>query len=754
MKGKSMKQCLAYAALLAAFGASAYDNPLAVEIASGESTLDASRLAGHDAIVKTGSGTLVLPSIPDFAGDIAIRQGVVKVASEGALGTADGKTIVAPGTQLYIDAATADLDFSAEPMEIASLNGSVAVYVNNKGDAQKNLGEIRLSGDARIFISKNYIWKTDCHLGGHTLSFGGTSGSVFLHRSGGMCSAGRIVVDKIRFLLRGSSVFQGDSGSVLETVNKATVSFFNFSGSIPWTLRPRSSLALDVRYAGGKDGNVNAYDGSIDLSYASISLARGQNIENTGMTLSGKITGANGLMTGLGDIYKTLTVHITNPNNDFQGGAAFNGSTLHLPVSGALPADGGPLQMKNGTLILTNELAYALPSAIFDEAGSVLGIKATGEWRERLVKTGDGNLAYDTYIDAPVLDLQGGVFTLPPEIVTVVTNRQPGIYGGSRTFSNSDEVSEFYSGAECITNSRCVRPEMAYKCGTGDGWTAHTAYTYDGYVWNRNATNEIWRFVVCMLTKGKIIIDGTNIVESTLAARSDVPNGGAQMKSFVMTPGWHRIQMRMYVSNVGESSSSGGGAYQNNKSDWIANCGFTWGQRKGMMFDRYGREGKTVSDFDYIVDSGDGHLLTLTDDEDTVIRKLPVFDTVVATNAAATLDLNGNDYTVNDLVGFPSLVNAGTFTVNNDWRLTFIGTVTCDGKVVFASDATLTVDARTPAAFGRSGETEWIIMTAEGGIEGCPRLNAPDVKGTWKVSVDGNAVKLSFAPKGLAIVIR
>lgn len=749
-----MKRYLAYAALFAAFGASAYDNPLEVNVESGESSLEASQLAGRDAIVKTGGGTLVLPSIPDFAGDIAIREGIVKVASEGALGTADGKTIVAPGAQLYIDAAAADLDFSAEPMEIASLDGSVAVYVNNIGDAQKNLGEIRLSGDARIFISKNYIWKTDCHLDGHTLSFGGTSGSVFLHRSGGMCSAGRIVVDKIRFLLRGSSVFQGDSGSVLETVNKATVSFFNFTGSIPWTLRPRSSLALDVRYAGGKDGNVNAYDGPIDLSYASISLARGLNIENTGMTLSGNITGANGLMTGLGDIYKTLTVYITNPDNDFQGGAAFNGSTLHLPVSGALPADGGPLQMKNGTLILTNELAYALPSAIFDESGSVLGLKATGEWRERLVKTGDGNLAYDTYIDAPVLDLQGGVFKLPPEIVTVVTNRQPGIYGGGRTFLKPEEVSEFYSGTECITNSSCYRPEMAYKCGTGDGWTANTAYTYDGYVWNRNATNEIWRFVVCMLTKGKIIIDGTNIVESTLAAKSDVPNGGAQMKSFVMTPGRHRIQMRMYVSDVGDSPSSGGGAYQNNKDNWIANCGFTWGQRRGMMFDRYGREGKTFADFDYIVDSGDGHLLTLTDDEDTVIRKLPVFDTVVATNGTAMLDLNGNDYAVNDLVGCPSLLNAGTFSVNNGWSLTSIGTVTCDGKVVFASDATLTVDARTPAAFGRSGETEWIIMTAEDGIEGCPRLNAPNVKGTWKVSVDGNAMKLSFAPKGLSIVIR
>ncbi|MBR3821281.1 MAG: hypothetical protein IKJ37_06630, partial [Kiritimatiellae bacterium] len=151
-----MKQCLAYAALLAAFGTSAYDNPLEVNVESGESSLEASQLAGRDAIVKTGGGTLVLPSIPDFAGDIAIRQGVVKVASEGALGTADGKTIVAPGAQLYIDAATADLDFSAEPMEIASLDGSVAVYIKNKSNNKKNLGTLKLVDDATVYFANHY----------------------------------------------------------------------------------------------------------------------------------------------------------------------------------------------------------------------------------------------------------------------------------------------------------------------------------------------------------------------------------------------------------------------------------------------------------------------------------------------------------------------------------------------------------------------------------------------------------------------
>ena len=80
------KSMLACAALLAALVAPAYDNPLEVAVGSGESTLDLAQLSGRDAIVKTGGGTLVLPSIADFAGEIAILEGVVKVASEAPPG--------------------------------------------------------------------------------------------------------------------------------------------------------------------------------------------------------------------------------------------------------------------------------------------------------------------------------------------------------------------------------------------------------------------------------------------------------------------------------------------------------------------------------------------------------------------------------------------------------------------------------------------------------------------------------------------
>ena len=687
------------AALAAAGTMYAYTNPLQKEVADGEIVLDASELAGHDAIEKTGAGTLILPDISSFSGDIVVKEGIAKTSVAGGLGDTAGKTVVEAGAQLYIDASSADLDFSGETMEIASRDGSIAIYLDNKENNRLNLGVLRLAGDAKVYFSADYVWGTDCNLDGNTLTVAGGTANVFLHRTG-RTTSGNLVADRIRVLLRGQATFEGGSACSLATQNAASLSFFQFSGAVPWTLSPWQNLSVDVRYAGGTDGTQNVYAGPVDLSAASVALSRGSKITNAGMTFSGKVSGSGGFTTGAGDIYKNFTVHITNPENDFTGGAAFNESTLHLPVSGALPADGGELLMKNGTVVLTNALAYALPSATFEGTGVVEGVSATGTWKKRLTKTGDGTLRYDAYVGAPILELQGGTFRMPIAKVTTVTNRVAGLNGGSRTFDNATDVANFYASGVCITNSTVDRPTMAYKCGTGDGWTANTAYTYDGFIWNRSLTNEIWRFVVCMTTKGKILVDGNLVVECGSAANSTASYGGAKMGTVEIEPGPHRIEMRMYVTTVGTSTSSGGGAYQNNKADWIANCGFTWGQRRGMMLDRLGRDGQTYSDFDYIVDAGDGDLLTLTDDDDVTTRLLPAFETVVATNGAATLDMNGNDAVVGNLMGFPAVVNGGRFTVTNDWWLTALGTATFDGKVEFAAGTTLTIEGVTaPSAF-------------------------------------------------------
>lgn len=734
---------------IAASTAFAYTNPLQKEVVSGEVTLDPSELAGYDALEKTGAGTLILPDISSFTGDIVVKAGTVKTSVAGGLGDTVGKTVVEAGAQLYLDASAADLDFSGETMEIASRDSSIAIYLDNKENNRLNLGVLRLAGDAKIYFSSDYVWGTDCNLGGNTLTVVGGTANVFLHRTG-RTTPGSLIADRIRILLRGQATFEGGSACRLATRNAASLSFFQFSGAVPWTLSPQQNLSVDVRYAGGTDGTQNVYAGPVDLSAASVALARGSKITNAGMTFSGKVSGSGGFTTGAGDIYKNFTVHITNPENDFTGGAAFNESTLHLPVSGALPTDGGELLMKNGTVVLTNALAYALPSATFEGTGVVDGVSATGTWKNRLTKTGEGTLRYDTYVGAPVLELQGGTFRMPIAKVTTVTNRVTGLNSGSRTFDNATDVANFYASGVCITNSTVDRPTMAYKCGTGDGWTANTAYTYDGFIWNRSLTNETWRFVVCMTTKGKILVDGNLVVECGSAANSTASYGGARMGTVEVEPGPHRIEMRMYVTTVGTSTSSGGGAYQNNKADWIANCGFTWGQRRGMMMDRLGRDGQTYSDFDYIVDAGDGDLLTLTDDDDVTTRLLPAFETVVATNGAATLDMNGNDAVVGNLMGFPAVVNGGRFTVTNDWRLTALDTATFDGAVEFAAGTTLTLEGVTAP----SAESEWTILTAADGVTGLPAVVAGTAKGKWSLSSDGASLKLTYRPKGFSVVIR
>lgn len=733
----------------------AYTNPLQKEVSSGEVTLDAAELAGHDAIEKTGAGTLVLPDISSFSGDIVVKEGIAKTSVAGGLGDTTGKTVVEAGAQLYIDSPSSDLDFSGETMEIASQNGSTAIYLDNKSENSKNLGSVKLTGDAKIYCTKQYKFNigNTCDLDGYTLTFKSSGNSIYLWLYGTF-TAGDIVADNIRCFLSGGATFQGDADNTFTLGTSAVASFFQFSGSMPWTLKPNANgVTLEIRYKDGLSAERNIWSGPIDLSSKDLTLARGYGVAACGMTLAGKISGSNGLKTGGAD-YRNFTAFITNPANDFEGGVQFTESTLNLPVSGALPTNGGELSMKNGTVVMPSELAYALPPATFDGTGLVHGVTATGTWKDRLAKTGDGTLLYNTFIGSPVLDLQGGTFKMPVEKVTVITNRTPGIYGGSYAYEDSTAAKTAWSSSETFTNGTVyLSPTMAYKAGTGQGWTANTLWTYRGTIWNRSPTNEMWTFASCILARGKVLLDGSSVVlNESPASTSDW--GGVKQGTVEVSPGSHTIEIRLQSGSVGTSTLSGGGAYYHATIIPAAHGseeGYTWAGSSGIMLDRLGRRSHNIADYKKIVDSGDGDLLTLTDDEDEIIRHpLPAFETVVATNGTSTLDMNGSDYAVKNLVGFPSVVNCGTFSVTNDWRLTALGTATFDGAVEFADGTTLTIDGvRMPA-----GVTEQTILTAAGGVTGLPAVVSDPSGGSWSVAVDGTSLKLSYRPSGLLLIVR
>ena len=747
---------LLFFALSSAIGLSAddgYKNPLEVDVGSdAESKLSVSELEGKDAIVKKGAGTLVLPDLGNFDGDIVICEGVAKASQSGALGTAAGKTIVRGGGQLRINSPDLDFDFSKEPMEIASEGNSIAIYLNNNKTNKLNLGQIKLTSDAKIYIENQYELRNDVDLAGHTLTLSsrGPGTYLWLYKK---FTAGHIVAEKIRCFLSSNVSFEGDAGNTFTLRTDSLLSLFQVVNAIPWKLKSAGKNAtMEIRYKSGLKGEHNIYNGPIDLSDYDLSLTSGYKVGPSGVTLAGKISGSNSLRSSGAENYRDLTAFLTNPENDFTGGVTFNRGTLVLAVSGALPRDGGELQMQEGTLVLTNTNPYELPSATFDASGKVDGYAATGTWKDRLAKTGEGVFEYNTFVGANVLDIRGGTFKMPTEKIEVITNRIPGIYGGSKEYASGATAA--WEGSETFTNDTYASPVMAYKAGTTQGWTANTLWTYSGYIWNRSPTNEMWTFASCILSNGKVLLDGECVVYNSSPA-SDQAWGGVKQGTVEVAPGPHTFEVRLLSGSVGTSTASGGGAY--GFTTPLANshgneAGYIWGEGKGIMLDRLGRGSHNVADYEKIIDSGDGDLLTLTDAKDEVIHHLPVFETIVATNGAVTLDMNNNNctYTLKNLVGTPTVVNCGQFLITDDWRLTDLCSAAAfEGAVEFAEGATLTLDLPEPPA----GESEVEILSADR-IAGLPTVVSDSTRGTWALSATESSLKLKWRPLGFRMIIR
>ena len=357
-----------------------------------------------------------------------------------------------------------------------------------------------------------------------------------------------------------------------------------------------------------------------------------------------------------------------------------------------------------------------------------------------------------------VLDISRTPAILPPPTVTTnVSARLPGLRCGSQAYVDSTAAGTAWGGTDVFTTSTSLSPEMAYKAGTKQGWTANTLWTYSGYIWNRNETNETWTFASCILSRGKVLIDGEPVV-ANVGPASKSETGGVKQGSVVIFPGAHAIQVRLQSAAVTESTSSGGGAYFQNTlaNDHGSEAGYSWAELSGIMLDRQGRGSHNVADYAEIVDTGDGALLTQTDAPD-VVTYTPNFEvsTIVATNGAATVDLGGSAYGLEGVIGTPLFVNATTVTVARGWTLTALPDepLSCDGALVFAPGSTLTLDGfKSPKRMGAAeGATEFTIATA-GSIDGVPTLVC--ARPQWSLEKAANALKLKYEPSGCVLIFR
>ena len=360
-----------------------------------------------------------------------------------------------------------------------------------------------------------------------------------------------------------------------------------------------------------------------------------------------------------------------------------------------------------------------------------------------------------------VLDISRTPAVMPDAVVTVVSNRVAGLVGGAAVY-DSDTYAAAYNDVTLLpVELDVLKPEMAYKCGSTEGWAQYMVAAYKGYVWNRSETNENWTFVCCLTSGARVYLDGTMVVECAAASNvTNKPGGGPQQNTVEVTPGAHEINLRMYLSATPtESDTSGGGAYSSSKADWTDLWGYTWGYHRGIMIDRLGRGSKHRDDYVEIADTGDGDFLTQGNTPDVVTRTMPIStETLVATGGVSAVDFNSCDCSLKGVVGSPAILRCGNLSIGESLtvgRGAYAGqAMTSDGQVTFGEGAKVVVDFGGTFCPTAGSVT---ILTATDGIVGEPTLEvAAGIRGTFSLrkSDDGKSLILGYQLYGMMLFLR
>ena len=171
-----------------------------------------------------------------------------------------------------------------------------------------------------------------------------------------------------------------------------------------------------------------------------------------------------------------------------------------------------------------------------------------------------------------------------------------------------------------------------------------------------------------------------------------------------LTPGPHAFEWRAWN---GDDDSTGPHKPTN------------WANEFGFVYDPQGRgDVSTPNNFVLATDDGDGALFTRYTN---ATERLPAFGTL-AFDTGTTLDLNGNAYAANEIMGWPVVTNTCT-DATSAAALTITNSFTIDGAglaagrqlvssvpVTFAPGAT--VSLTNSALIARNGRKSFPVLTA------------------------------------------
>lgn len=774
---KKLELALVQAAFMAlspclSYGGVAYDENRRLLVADIDSddTLtptQASYLTNNQAtnFVKRGVGMLTVSlDLSAYLGDIHVDEGVYRFTLNTALGKLDGESVCG---SVYVK--------SGATLDACNTEANAWTWWNKRivfaGEGAPGWGgALTWSADqdlSRMVFSSNLVMSADATINnraGRTFYMSGGSHPVWLDMNGSTLTCrgnaqiawgclnvknpGHILVDGIRMVLQNSNTYlNGDARNTLSFANLGYLGFnCTTGGGNDWTLDAQSLEGLYL--AGGEIGHPEQsyWSGPLVLGSRNLEMS----LSRYHFSLYGPISGCGMNVTGNGT--DNAHLHLYNAANDFTNGITAVDAFIHLHENGSMPVEGASLSLTRGGVVLEKgDENYDLPKLLVSDCANVSG--GSGKWSTEVVKTGSGDLVWDSASGTELLNVESG---------RVVVRGNPraqvaGLVASSRMYYTRDEavagkLNEDWAAGRAVTNNVVMSPTAYYN--TDDPlWTEAIPEGKDrymiafvGYIWNNEVTNVTWSFAGAAGTHVGVSLDGDVVFRYENA---DVVSVGTVEN---VTPGPHAIDIRGY-------STVTWGSFK--KPEGWPETNFAVG------FDPLGRGTALQSNYIKLIDPGDGSLLTWDvpgNKSETVVpgtgmtvHLRPEFQKM-RFGSDAGIVFERESYETEELEGLPSVEGlSGGFTIGAAWKVDAADIVAnrqlvLPGRLVFKDRVKLTMTDLGKSMRG-SPVTTFTIAIANGGIEGTPVL-AEECSERWKVWVDGNAVKVTYFKPGLIVVIR
>lgn len=733
-------------------------------------------------LIKRGAGTLVVESsISDYVGDITVAEGSYRFTTNSALGKLAGADVC--GSVYVLDGATLDVHPPAD------LNDDEAWGQWNKricfaGNGVDGIGALVHSGERdvirRMVFSSNLVMTADARIAnlskyamymsggmqpvfldmnGHTLTLGGEG--ITAWGCWNIRNPGNIVAECGPTIQNGNTHIDGDSGNIL-TMGDGTILRFNKTSGSPirWTLDASAMKSINVvdGDSAANATNVSYWAGPVLLgdNRLRIDLAKGY-----WFSFHGSISGNGGLYVTSSD-GSSGCLNLIGGANTFMGGIGANNSTVALWNDGALPADGGMLTMTNSTVAIANDdEAYALPDLSVHGSGTVSN--GCGTWKS-VVKTGTGNLTWNSVSGTERLEVKGGTVSFPASRASI-----SGLIESERTeYPSYPTMRDAWNTVftNIVTRGADAYYDIDHHMWTDPMEAATNRYliAYTGYIWNNEATNVTWTFAGAANTHLEVRIDWQSVFWFTGEG-----NAKSRIRGSVsnVTPGPHAIDVRCYNSTLryGGKATSNLQVVDGQRLTWPEN-GFAVG------FDPLGRDSELQTDYVKLIDPGDGSMLTWTLPDDVVqgvtekpstTRKVWLVPPIKTAAFAVGTGLSSahDEFSVAELEGLPTVSgDSGSLVVTSSWLVPMADVVagnalSAPGRLTIGEDAVVTLVDDTRAARS-SGNADFVVAKAVGGISLPDGVTVNGATREWRLhlSDDGRTLYARHLPIGTKVVIR